>query len=476
MSANYLHGLEIIQLSRGAKPANPVKTAVIGLVSVAPTLANANELLLIQSEAEAAAAFGVQHKSNAMRRAVTAILKQGAALIVAVNAANSTHFGSATETLTVANGRVRLTHLKRADTGVPTVEDVASGTTLQEGTDFAYNPQTQVITIINSTYASGTDLEVTYSRLLDASNVTSGDLIGTTTSSARTGMQLWDLCLNTYGFAPKLLIAPNFSDRAAVAAELITKAESLKAHALVDAEFEATVQEVIAGRGSVAGTVKNFYTSSPHAILCYPHLATTDPYTSTEYFEPLSSFLAGCVANTDNNEGYWYSPSNHELNGVVNIERRLTFNPQSANTDVNLLNENGIVTVAAGFGTGWLVWGNRSAMFPADTDPMNFVCVARTAWAMDETIARTLLPFVDKPITEALKTHILQTVDAYLDTQKQLGAIVDGNSYYDPAFNSPAQLAAGQLTICVDFMPPTPAERITIRRTIDTTLLAALNQ
>ena len=474
MSANYLHGLEIIQLSRGAKPANPVKTAVIGLVSVAPTLANANELLLIQSEAEAAAAFGVQHKSNAMRRAITAILKQGAALIVAVNVASSTHFANVTESLTVANGKVRLTHLKRTDVGAPDVE--VSGTPLSEGADFAYNPQTQVINIINPTYASGTVLDVSYSRLLDASNVTDGDLIGTTTSSARTGMQLWDICLNTYGFAPKLLISPNFSDRPAVAAELIAKAESLKAHALIDAEYEATVAQVIAGRGSVAGTVKNFYTSSPHAILCYPHLATSDPYTSTEYFEPLSSFLAGCVANTDNNEGYWYSPSNHELNGVVNIERRLTFNPQSANTDVNLLNENGIVTVAAGFGTGWLVWGNRSAMFPADTDPMNFVCVARTAWAMDETIARTLLPFVDKPITEALKTHILQTVDAYLDTQKQLGAIVDGNSYYDPAFNSPAQLAAGQLTICVDFMPPTPAERITIRRTIDTTLLAALNQ
>ena len=58
MAANYLHGVETVEMLTGARPVSIVKSAVIGLVGIAPVGAK-NALTLVQSSADAAQ-FGSQ--------------------------------------------------------------------------------------------------------------------------------------------------------------------------------------------------------------------------------------------------------------------------------------------------------------------------------------------------------------------------------------------------------------------------------
>ena len=56
------------------------------------------------------------------------------------------------------------------------------------------------------------------------------------------------------------------------------------------------------------------------------------------------------------------------------------------------------------------------------------------------------------------------------------GAILDGRCWYDPADNEPTELAAGHVTFRRDYMPPTPAERITHKTRVNIDYLKNLGK
>jgi hypothetical protein len=184
--------------------------------------------------------------------------------------------------------------------------------------------------------------------------------------------------------------------------------------------------------------------------------------------------LAGVIARTDHEEGYWYSPSNHEILGITGIERPITASINDADTEANILNENGILTVFNSFGTGYRVWGNRSAAFPTASDPKNFINVRRTADIIAESIEYATLQFLDKPITVAID-GVLSMVNAFIRTLIGRGALVDGKCYFMKDKNPSDQLALGHLTFTYEIMPPTPAERITFEQIINIDLLKKLS-
>ena len=150
--------------------------------------------------------------------------------------------------------------------------------------------------------------------------------------------------------------------------------------------------------------------------------------------------------------------------------------PSMPASDVNNLNSNGIVTVFNAFGTGFRVWGNRSSAYPNSTAPDNFISVRRTMDVIEESVELAMLQFIDQPISNALITAILASVNSFLRTLIQRGALVAGSASYDPAANPPAQISAGQLVFDIDVMPPPPAERLTFQTFIDVSLLQQLGQ
>ncbi len=111
--------------------------------------------------------------------------------------------------------------------------------------------------------------------------------------------------------------------------------------------------------------------------------------------QPYSQRLAGVIAAKDVEKGYHWSPSNTEIQGIVGVERQLTSMINDPTSEVNALNECGVITVFNSYGSGFRTWGNRSAAYPTSTNPTNFICVRRTADILHESVEYSMLQFMD---------------------------------------------------------------------------------
>ena len=407
MPASFLHGVETIEIQKGARTIKTVKTAVVGLVGTAPISSvkaeyrTINEPTLILNEIDAVKYFGEQTSGYTIPQALQSIFDQGAGVVIVIN-----------------------------------VFDPAKHQSL--------------------------------------SDVTIGDINGgvDTLTGKRKGMKAFEDCYSLFGYFPKTIIAPVFCEETAVVSQMKAICDKIRAIGLVDAPIGTTVQEAITGRGP-EGTI-NFNTSSDRVILCYPHLKVYDSELDTNILQPYSQRLAGVIAAKDINKGYHWSPSNTEINGIVGVEKQLTSMINDPTSEVNTLNEAGILTVFNSYGSGFRTWGNRSAAFPASTHPTNFINVRRTADILHESVEYSMLQFIDFPIDNGLIDSISESVNAFIRTLIGRGALIDGKCYYNPDKNPVTEIANGHLLFDVEFMPPTPAERITFESFIDIELLKSL--
>jgi phage tail sheath protein FI len=188
----------------------------------------------------------------------------------------------------------------------------------------------------------------------------------------------------------------------------------------------------------------------------------------------MSQRLAGVIAARDVEKGYWWSPSNAQIKGITGAEIQLSAMINDATCEVNALNEQGIVTLFNSYGTGLRTWGNRSSAYPSSTAATVFINVRRTADILTESVEYSMLQFIDHPINNALIDAITESVNAFIRTLIGRGALIDGKCSYDEAKNPSNEIAAGHLTFDIEFMPPTPAERITFESYINVELLQAL--
>jgi len=407
MPASFLHGVETIEIQKGARTIKTVKTAVVGLVGTAPISSVAaeyrtiNEPTLILNEIDAVKYFGEQTSGFTIPQALQSIFDQGAGVVIVIN---------------------------------------------------VFDP----------------------AKHQSVSDVTIGDINGgvDTLTGKRKGMKAFEDCYSLFGYFPKTIIAPVFCEETAVVSQMKAICDKIRAIGLVDAPIGTTVQEAITGRGP-EGTI-NFNTSSDRVILCYPHLKVYDSELDTNVLQPYSQRLAGVIAAKDVNKGYHWSPSNTEINGIVGVEKQLTSMINDPTSEVNTLNEAGIVTVFNSYGSGFRTWGNRSAAFPASTHPTNFINVRRTADILHESVEYSMLQFIDFPIDNGLIDSISESVNAFIRTLIGRGALIDGKCYYNPDKNPVTEIANGHLLFDVEFMPPTPAERITFESFIDIELLKSL--
>jgi len=470
MAANYLHGVETIEIDQGARPVQVVKSSVIALVGLAP-IGTANEPILVLSPNDAVQ-FGQQLPGFTIPQALDAIFKQGPATVIVVNTFNSTTNTEQVtlESQTITNGKLKLS---AAPIGAVTIFDEDGTTPFAgvSGTDYTIDAFGN-FTALSAVAAEDLILKFSF-KILDTGTVTSAQIIGTNTAGVRTGSKCLELVFNTFGFTPKILIAPVYIELVAVATEFIALAEKYRAIALIDAPLGTTVSQGIAGRGP-ASTI-NFKTDSYRGHLLQPHLKVYDADSDSNINVPYSQFMAGIYSYNDLNFGYWNSPSNHAIQGIVGTEYIVTASVNDASTEANLLNEKGITTTFTGYGTGTRTWGNRSAAFPTNTDPKNFIPIRRIADIVHESLEQAMLPFIDRPINQATIDAIRDTANGFFRTLIGRGAVLSGSKcVYNPADNPAEELAAGHVTFDLVFMGPTPAERITFKSYLDINLLTQI--
>ena len=472
MAANYLHGVETVEVERGPRPVRTVKSAVIGLIGTAPIGAvNVSTLTLSEKDA---AGFGPQLPGFTIPQALDAIYDHGAGTVIVINVLDpATHktavaneaiaFDASTDRVKLAHGAVAALVVKSTD----------GATTYVAGTDYTADLVTgEIVRIKGGGIVAGGSAKANYDYS-DPTKVTAADIIGAVNEAGvRTGLKALKDTYNLFGFFAKILIAPAFCTQNSVATELIAMAEQLGAMAYIDAPIGTTYAQALAGRGP-AGTI-NFNTSSDRVRLCYPHVKVYDPVLNAERLEPLSARAAGLRAKVDLDKGFWWSSSNQELAGVIGVERQLSAMIDDPQSEVNLLNEVGITTVFNSYGTGLRLWGNRSAAWPTVTHMRNFENVRRTGDVINESIRYFSQQYIDMPLNQALIDSLVESVNGYGRKLIGDGALIGFKAWYDPARNEATELAAGHLLISYKYTPPPPLERLTYETEITSEYLVTL--
>lgn len=506
---SFFHGIQITEVSLGGVTIQVVNSAVIGLVGTAPQWLNGsatkpgiNTPVMVTTQAQASA-FGPLVQGYTIPRALKLIQAQGSGAVIVVDV-----FNPAVDFLTVsaaaytapASNAVPITlgHMGILGPGLGAVYAIstsvvvtnsAGSTTYVENTDYTIDYINGLLyTKSGGAITASEAIKVTFNYCAPA-NVTSTNIVGTFSTGVYTGAQCLKTTFGTMGVNAKILITPTFYD-STTQTGLTTLANLFGSMFYLDRANSTTVAAAIAARGNVGDPWNN---ASYRNVLCFPgimfqdsSIITTGTTVSAQGTVVLtfstgvvdstpSQWFAGATAAKDLSSGFWFSPSNTPLNGALGPDILMYMSCTDPNADTNQLNAAGIMTVFNSFGTGLRTWGNRSAAFPSYSDPSTFICVRRTMDVVEQSIQVSSLPFQDQPITTGLINSILSSVNGFIRSLVQQGALLSGSAItYNPADNSVANLSAGIITFEVSIMPPPPAEEIVYNVYLNTSLLANL--
>lgn len=264
----------------------------------------------------------------------------------------------------------------------------------------------------------------------------------------RTGLQAFLDARNAIKVTPRILAAPGFSHELAVGTEMNSLAQRLKAVAIVDGP-NTTDAAAISAR-------ENY--GSDRVYVVDPWVKVWDAVQKKEVVQPASARVAGLISKMDNAKGWWWSPSNQVIDGIVGTARGIDFEISDVNCRANHLNEHEVATIV--HESGYRLWGNRSC----SKDPKTaFLCVRRSADMIAESILYAHLWAVDRGITKTYLEDVRDGVRAYIRHLKKVGALIGGDCWVDPEINTPDQIAQGIVYWDYDFTPVYPAEHLVFR-------------
>jgi len=470
-STGFFHGVEVNEVNSGLIPISQIKAGVIALVGVSPI--GPIEPTFVGSQV-AASQFGPSvFDGRSLPHALDAILGQGGAQVVVVNCYDAVVHQTTVAAEVATVGPDLKVPLAQIPNSALVVKNSGATVTLVLGTDYSFEAGKKEIRILNpATYPSATALSISY-KYFDKTKVLAAHLVGTS-AGARTGIQKLDDIYSLFGFNPKILIAPGYSDIKAVSDALIAKNPTLKSRVIIDAPITTTVAGAIAGRGP-AGAIPNFNSNSKKTIAVFPQVFKADIFGGgAPQLFPLSAYVAGRWSASISEFGVHYSFSNQTLKGIVKPELPISFGLSNPSCDAFLLNAAGIVTLVSGFGTGYKAWGNNSLAFPSSASITSFTSVDLVADVIDESVQAASLAFVDQPLDLALIDNIKASVQGFLNELILAKAIIDGSITFDPAKNTPALLAQGKVTFDMSFLPPGPAQNIAFNSFVDISLFSKL--
>ena len=290
---------------------------------------------------------------------------------------------------------------------------------------------------------------------LDPANITSADVVGGVdgTTGQYKGVHALLAANSELGVTPRILIAPGFThdmpsgNANPVVSELLGIAENLRAVIIADLPNTNDTDAI--------DYVGDFGSARVYPI--YPWVKVLDSL-GVIVEEPASARVAGLIVKSDNERGFWWSPSNLVINGIVGISKPIDFVLGDVNSKANYLNENNIATIIQE--SGFRLWGNRTL----SADPKwAFLQARRTADMINDSLLKAHLWAVDRNITKTYIEDVLEGVNNYLRHLKSIGAIIGGTAFADPELNTPDQIAQGKVSFDFDFTPPYPAEHITFR-------------
>lgn len=170
-----------------------------------------------------------------------------------------------------------------------------------------------------------------------------------------------------------------------------------------------------------------------------------------------SARVAGLIAKIDNDEGFWVSPSNQVIQGIVGTSRAI--DDSGVGGEADYLNEHDVATIMRR-GSGLKLWGNHAAT----SDPLwKMFAAGRCVDTIYDSIERTIDDFAPgRPLNLQFFEGVADSVNEKLRYYKSIGAIIGGRIWVDPAKNPPGQLVLGKPKFNMNIEPTGVAEDIQI--------------
>jgi len=266
------------------------------------------------------------------------------------------------------------------------------------------------------------------------------------------------------GVTPRILIAPGFTSERPedlpdnpgtylanpVVSELESIADRLRAVIVADGPDtnDADAQAYAGDFGN-----ERIYVVDPGVKIDVDGVISTDP---------ASARVAGLMARSDNERGFWWSPSNQEIYGIVGTSRAVDFTLGDANARANILNEANVATIIRQ--NGYRLWGNRTL----SADPLwAFLSHVRTHDMILESLLQAHLWAVDRNITKTYAEDVSEGVNAYLAHLAAQGAISGGRCWLDPELNTAEAMDAGKVYFDFDYGRYGVAEHVTFRARVN---------
>lgn len=285
-------------------------------------------------------------------------------------------------------------------------------------------------------------------KLEDAAEQTSAIIGGVLLDGTRTGLQALLDGKSRYNAQPRLLVTPKHSATQAVGTALVALADKLRGIAIIDGP-NTTDEAAIAYAGEFG---------AKRAFMVDPGVKYWDTDDSATVDAPGSAWVAGLFAWTDNEYGFWASPSNKEFVGITGAGRPVEFLDGDATCRANLLNNANIATIIRD--DGYRLWGNRTL----SNDPKwAFVTRVRTLDIVMDAILYGHKWAVDRSITATYVKDVTEGLQAFMRDLKNQGAIINFEVYADTELNTASQLEQGKVYWNIRFTDVPPAENPNFR-------------
>lgn len=451
---DFFHGVENVSVNTGARPVQTARSSVIGLIGTAP-LANPSKFPLdrnvVVSRRSDMAGLGV---TGTLPISLDAIFDQINAVVVLrrVEVGNSENvtLGNIVGGVDDVTGALTGVHGFRdaeSDTGFSPMVLIAPGHTHQR-------PIGVASVTVEKTGSGYTKAVVKFTggggltSPVGTAVIENGKVVGVSIDRPGYGLTATPTVViegDGTGAEAKASLGPSANP---VVAEMQGIADDLLAHIIADGPN--TTEAAAFDYRRDWGTRRVFVVEPKVSGFS----ATFNEYVIQEG----SGRMAGVIARTDNESGFWESPSNKSVSGIGGLARPI--DTRGKNSRANRLNEQQIATFIRD--DGWFTWGNQTCSVDSK---FKFLSVSRIDDMLNISIVRAHRWAVDRGITRGYFDDVASSVRAYLRTQLvPKGAILPGaDCWVDPDLNGAAEISNGHATFDYDFTPAFPAERVTFR-------------
>ena len=448
--SSFLHGVEVIEAADGARPIGLPSASAVGLVGTAYDRYDTDDtdLRLVRSLRDARERYA---GGGTILDAIEAIYAQGAAPpIVVVNAldpaadvtavVDEAHEWGAVDGV-IQLGQMRVSGVAITDAGAAV-----------DAADYEVDEAGGTVTVRSvANTMEGDAVLVSYSHV-DVGAVTTAEVVEASARLVDAESEL--------GVQPEILAAAGFTEEVSRnAANEIDGAPAATGLAAIASRLRGIVVADGPGTTQAEALAYRDVIDSRRVMVVDPKVRRSAA-DGTVSDAPASAYVAGLIARSDRDpeRGWWVSPSNQALLGIVGTSRPVSFALGDVDSQANALNEAHVSTIVRQ--NGWRLWGGRTC----SSDPKwQFVSVVRTFDRINRALLEAHLWAVDRNIRATYVAGVVESVNSFLRDLVRDGAILGGRCWADSELNTDASVAAGRIYFDFEFTPAYPAERITFR-------------